>query len=134
MTDDYEYSSDWVSGVAPVWRSMISSVAPRRALEIGAFEGRSAVFMIEHCAPLGPFEITCIDTWGSGPEYGGVNWADVEARFDRNIARAKAKHANSTVQKIKSDSVSALANLIAQGQAGVTTSPMSMGRTKRLMC
>lgn len=118
MADEYDFGADWVSAVAPVWRSMLASIAPRRVLEIGAFEGRSAVFMIESCAPIAPFEITCIDTWSGGPEYGGVNWAEVETRFDRNIARARAKHPNATVSKIKSDSTLALAGLIAQGHAG----------------
>lgn len=117
MADDYEFSVDWVTGTAPVWRSMIASIKPRRVLEIGAYEGRSAVFMIENCAPLAPLELTCVDTWGGGVEHAQIDMANVEARFDRNIARAKAKFPNVTVHKVKSDSALAMAKLIADGQS-----------------
>jgi predicted O-methyltransferase YrrM len=118
MADEYEFSVDWVTETAPVWRSMIAVVSPRRVLEIGSFEGRSAIFLIEHCAPSGPFEITCIDSWGGGPEHARIDMSQVEARFDRNTARARAKHASLTVNKLKSDSALALARLIADGQSG----------------
>ncbi|MBX9746497.1 MAG: class I SAM-dependent methyltransferase [Hyphomonadaceae bacterium] len=118
MADDYELGVDWFSATAPLWRSMLESIKPRRVLEIGSFEGRSAIFLIETCAPVGPFEITCVDTWSGGVEHSRVDMREVEAKFDRNIARATAKYANVTVNKIKSDSALALASLLAQGQAG----------------
>jgi predicted O-methyltransferase YrrM len=118
MADDYEFSVDWVTGTAPVWRSMIAGIKPRRVLEIGAYEGRSAVFMIENAAQHGPLEITCVDTWSGGVEHALIDMSNVEARFDRNIARAKAKFPDVTVTKIKSESSLAMAQLIAGGQAG----------------
>jgi predicted O-methyltransferase YrrM len=118
MADDYEFSVDWVTGTAPVWRSMIASIKPRRVLEIGAYEGRSAVFMIENAAQHGPLELTCVDTWAGGVEHARVNMTNIEARFDRNIALAKTKHVNVTVTKIKAESSLAMARLIAEGQGG----------------
>jgi predicted O-methyltransferase YrrM len=117
MADEYEFTYDWFSATAPVWRSMIGDIKPRRALELGAFEGRSAVFLIENCAPFGRFEIACIDTWGGGGEHKTLDMAEVEARFDRNMAHAKAKH-DCVVNKIKADTTTGMARLIADGQAG----------------
>lgn len=116
MRDDYEFTVDWFSAGAPIWRSMIGDIKPRRALELGSFEGRSGVSLIENCAPFGHFEIVCIDTWAGGAEHKLLDMAAIEARFDRNIARAKAKH-DCTVHKIKADTVTGMARLIAEGQA-----------------
>lgn len=117
MADDYEHTYDWFSAAAPVWRSMIGEIKPRRALELGAFEGRSAVFLIENCTPFGRFELTCIDTWGGGGEHKTLDMVEVEARFDRNMARATTKH-GCVVNKIKADTITGMARLIAEGQAG----------------
>jgi predicted O-methyltransferase YrrM len=114
MADGYEFTVDWFSAGAPVWRSMIADIKPRKALEVGAFEGRSAIFLIEHCASFGPFDLTCVDTWAGGVEHTAFDMGEVEARFDRNIARAKAKHA-CTVNKLKADSALALARLLSEG-------------------
>ncbi|KAG8888582.1 hypothetical protein FRB98_007346 [Tulasnella sp. 332] len=60
----YHFTStqDWFSGHIPTWKTLIplvSSPAPR-ALEIGSWEGRSAVFLLEHlCSKAG--SIVCID-------------------------------------------------------------------------
>ena len=72
---------------------MIRDIKPRKVLEIGAFEGRSSVFLIEECAPFGPLDLTCIDTWSGGIEHFTYDMSAVEARFDHNIARAKQNHA-----------------------------------------
>lgn len=116
MSDDYEFTNDWFAVNTPVWRNMVADIKPRRYLEIGAFEGRSAVFMIESCAPNGTFEIACIDTWAGGFEHDLASMAAVEARFDRNMARARAKH-DFVLSKMKSDSTLALAQLLSQGAA-----------------
>lgn len=111
---EYEFTQDWFSHVAPIWRSMIADIKPRKALEIGAFEGFSSVFFLEQAAPFGGLDLTCVDSWQGGVEHAALAMRDVEARFDRNIARAQARHGG-TVRKIKSDSLGALAGLIAQG-------------------
>lgn len=116
MSDAYEFTNDWFAVNAPVWRNMLAEMKPRRFLEIGTFEGQSAVFMIENCVANAPFELTCIDTWAGGVEHDRAAMGEVEARFDRNIERARAKHAF-TLRKMKSDSVTALAQLIAEGAA-----------------
>lgn len=116
MSDAYEFTNDWFAINTPVWRNIVADMKPRRFLEVGTFEGQSAVFMAENCAPRGDFEMTCIDTWEGGIEHNRQIMGDVEARFDRNMARAQAKHAFK-LRKIKSDSALALAQLLAEGGA-----------------
>ena len=117
MRDTFEFTVDWFSHFEPFWRFMIGDVKPRRALEIGSFEGRSAVFLLEQCAAFGPLDLTCIDTWAGGAEHAGFDMAAVEARFDRNIAHATAAYGGA-VRKLKSASVQALARLVADGAGG----------------
>lgn len=117
MFDGYDFTNDWFAINAPVWRNMVAEMRPRKFLEIGTYEGQAAVFMAENCAPLGPFEMTCIDTWTGGIDNNPTEMRDVETRFDRNMAQAQAKHPF-TLRKMKSDSTLALAQLLAEGAAG----------------
>ena len=46
---EYEFSSDSFSGSIPVWQRIFAELAPcRKILEIGSYEGRSAVWLIEN--------------------------------------------------------------------------------------
>lgn len=117
VSGSYEFTNDWFAINAPVWRNMIAETKPRRFLEIGTFEGQSALFMIENCAAHGPLDLTCIDTWTGGVEHDRTTMADVEARFDRNIERARAEHHQFTLRKMKADSTLAMAQLLAEGGA-----------------
>ncbi|KAF8335997.1 glycosyltransferase family 8 protein [Cantharellus anzutake] len=60
----YEFTEtqDWFSGHEPTWKSLILQVTASkpRALEIGSWEGRSAVFLIENLTK-DEGHITCID-------------------------------------------------------------------------
>ena len=71
----------------------------------------------ESCAALGSFEMTCIDSWTGGMEHEPAAMREVEARFDRNIARAQSKH-KFTLRKMRADSTLALAQLLTEGAAG----------------
>lgn len=116
MSDAYEFTNDWFTVNMPVWRNMVTDTKPRRFLEAGSFEGQSAIFMIENCAANEPFELTCIDTWAGGLEHNRGVMDEVEARFDRNMARARAQHAF-TLRKMKTDSALAMAQLLTEGAA-----------------
>ncbi|MFD3266042.1 class I SAM-dependent methyltransferase [Phenylobacterium ferrooxidans] len=120
----YEFSKDWFSGNLPTWRQIVDKNKPRKILEIGSFEGRSTVWMMEYCsiAVGGDIEIWCADTWGGGIEHqkGGrieTDMSDVERRFDRNIeiARGVAPH-KVDIHKLKTFSNLAMAKLIADGK------------------
>ena len=118
----YEFSRDWFSGNVPTWRQIINNNKPRKILEIGSFEGRSTVWMIEHCtaAAEGDIEIFCVDTWGGGIEHqkGGqieTSMPDVERRFNSNITIAKDKTPHKAeIVKLRNFSNLALADLIAE--------------------
>lgn len=108
---DKDFSSDWTSGNFTTWRRMLSPwrEAPLRILEIGSWEGRSAVFFLNF---LPRSTIVCIDTFGGSAEEHYVyqrlaaQLPNVEARFDRNLAPFSAR-----VEKIKGRSGEALARL-----------------------
>ena len=83
-----------------------------RALEIGSWEGRSALFFLNF---LPRARLTCIDTFGGGQEHRrhaarSAKMArilrNVERRFDANTKRFKKR-----LEKIKSRSADALAKL-----------------------
>jgi predicted O-methyltransferase YrrM len=116
----YNFTEDWFSVNIPVWTALIDQIQPARILEIGSFEGRSAVFVIERCAAARPIELYCVDTWAGGVEHvGKQNMSAVEQRFDQNIeaARDRARHPTA-MHKIKENSFSALTGLLAAGMTG----------------
>ena len=121
---EYQFTADWFTRHTPTWIQILEKEKPRKILEIGSFEGRSASWLIEHATQAAgeEIELVCVDTWGGGAEHkadGELPTAmpEVERRFDHNIevARAKAPH-NSVVAKFKGLSSNALAHLMASGK------------------
>ena len=116
MTDtksDYQYTKDWFGWAPRVWEQLIPHLPARKHfLEIGAFEGRSAVWTIENMMEDGG-EIVCIDTWEGGAEHTPENMAGTEERFHQNITLVRNKFPNRAVVSFKSTSVEALAASIA---------------------
>jgi predicted O-methyltransferase YrrM len=94
-----DFTTDWTSGNFTTWRRVLSRWRGEelRILEIGSWEGRSAVFFLNFFPRA---TLTCIDAFEDYPP--------VEARFDRNLAPFAGR-----VEKIKSRSVPALERLIA---------------------
>jgi predicted O-methyltransferase YrrM len=115
---EYQFSTDWFSRRIPVWRQLLDQCPPTRYLEIGSYEGRSACFVIEHCAAQRDVELHCIDTWAGGVEHDAGAMPQVEARFDANveIARSRAAH-KVEVRKHKALSSTAMIQLLANGHA-----------------
>ena len=110
------FTSDWTWKNYSVWRRVLGDWRdkPVRILEIGSWEGRSAVFFLNY---LRRSTILCIDTFAGTPEEGYVyglldeQLRGVEARFDRNLAPFATR-----VEKIKSRSAPALERLRAEGR------------------
>jgi predicted O-methyltransferase YrrM len=73
---------------------------PLRILEVGSWEGRSALFFLQFFPNA---TIVCIDAFAQYPE--------TEGRFDRNLSRLANR-----VEKIKGSSFPALEQLGAQGR------------------
>ena len=109
MATEYQFTHDLFSNNAQIWRSIFSasSLQPRRILEVGSYEGRSACFLLDECPTLE--ELICVDPW--------QGMAEVEARFDDNILIAlKARTTPVRVRKVKDTSLHALATLISQNE------------------
>ncbi len=74
------FTSDWVSPHAATWLKYLQPWAGKsglRCLEIGSFEGRSAVWLVENILHGEGSTIDCVDCW----QWTG---SDVEKRFDLN--------------------------------------------------
>jgi hypothetical protein len=85
---EYQFTKDWFSWAPQVWEQLIPMLPERKAfLEIGSFEGRSTVWIIENMLELGGF-IDCVDTWEGGEEHSAEDMGGVEARFDHNVKKA----------------------------------------------
>ncbi|MFI1735821.1 class I SAM-dependent methyltransferase [Streptomyces acidicola] len=108
--DGKEFSTDWTTSHIPVWAEILSDCRRRSmcVLEIGAWEGRSALFFLNF---LTKCSLTCIDSFGGSVEHHEnesivLSLADVERRFDVNTAQFGER-----IEKIKGASGGVLALL-----------------------
>lgn len=90
MNTDYEFTKDWFSWAPEVWTQLIPLLpgepGKRGFLEIGSFEGRSAVWIAENMMQKGDF-LFCIDTWEGGEEHSQEDMKEVYQRFLRNMQK-----------------------------------------------
>jgi predicted O-methyltransferase YrrM len=101
-----EFTANWVPQRFALWENVLRSRAAEALdiLEIGSFEGRSAIFWLEFFPRA---KLTCIDHFFSKRH----NATEVEQRFDANLAPYAAR-----LTKIKSKSVPALAKLAEEAR------------------
>lgn len=89
MTREFQWSHDWFTGNIPVWQKHLSHLRdkPIHALEIGCFEGRATVWMLENLLVHPDSRITVVDTFAGSREHAeaGISFAGVQARFTHNI-------------------------------------------------
>lgn len=113
---DYQYTKDWF-GLAPqIWPQLIPHLPGRKNfLEIGSFEGRSAVWIAQNMMEDGG-ELICIDTWEGGEEHVNGEMVGSEERFKNNTDLVMGNFVDRKIIPIKSTSVEALGNLIAQNK------------------
>jgi hypothetical protein len=98
----YEFTSDWVTAHTKIWSEHLNHLKGNpnvHALEIGSFEGRSAVWALQNILIHPTATITCVDIFAEQP---------YENRFDRNIQASGSAH---KVRKIKDSSQKALTEL-----------------------
>lgn len=111
---DYQYTKDWFKWAPQVWEQLIPHLPARKNfLEIGSFEGRSAVWITQHMMEDGG-ELVCIDTWQGGEEHTPEDMAGTEERFHNNIGLVTGNFVERKILPIKSTSVEALGGLISQ--------------------
>ena len=92
----YIFTTDWVTANSENWLKHLSQFKGKpniHGLEIGTWEGRSAIWFLENILTHPSATITCVDTfyWGEG----------TEDRFDKNI---RASGLAQKVKKIKGQS------------------------------
>ena len=112
MQDDYEFTSDWFSVHIPLWeRWMAMLPQKKRFLEIGSYEGRSAVWLAGQLEEGG--ELTCVDPWVGNGEHAParVPIDDKRMRFKKNIAIVKQKHPRIFIHAMGVSSFTALIEL-----------------------
>ena len=106
---EYKFTQDWFSWAPAVWEQLIPLVPDRlNLLEIGSFEGRSAVWLAENMVE-DEGNIQCIDTWEGGEEHSNGEMTGAEERFLHNMNVFEAKHPNRAIIQIKDTSTRALA-------------------------
>ncbi len=88
-----EFTNDWFGATGRyIWDKILPQLEPKRILEIGSYEGRSACFLIEKLS--GPLEFHCVDTWEGSTEHKRINMSLVKRRFDGNTKAAIANSKN----------------------------------------
>jgi len=78
---DYQFSSDWFTYHIPIWEQFLSEFKGKanvRYLEVGVFEGRSAVWMLENILTHPSARLTAIDVFQD----------DLQDRFVGNINKS----------------------------------------------
>lgn len=101
---EYKFTQDWFSWAPPVWEQLIEHLpARKRFLEIGSFEGRSTVWIVENMM-VDDGEVYCIDTWDGGEEHSNGEMSGAEERFlhNRQVLMSKYERRHISVQKGKS--------------------------------
>jgi predicted O-methyltransferase YrrM len=109
---DYKFTQDWFKWAPPVWEQLVPMLSERKNfLEIGSFEGRSAIWIVENMMEDGG-EIFCIDTWEGGEDHINNELDGAQERFNSNIELLKAKYPKRKVIAHKGTSTHCLASAI----------------------
>lgn len=116
----YVFTSDWFSRNIPSWKEKIGGLAGQpnlRALEVGSYEGRSAVWLLENILTAPDSSITCVDTFEMDDEFREIlnrmkiaipQNVNIEEMFDANVLATGVKE---KVTKLKGRSAEMLRTL-----------------------
>ena len=100
----YTYQSDWFTPQIPIWEKYLNEYKGKEHisfLEIGSFEGRSAVWLLTTILTSPSARLICIDTFGGSIENQTKHHIDltqIEKNFDSNIGQTGS---GNKVAKIK---------------------------------
>ena len=115
-----ELTHDWFSTNENCWKLIIDTLKPKKILEIGSYEGKSACYLIDTCSEYAPVDIFCVDTWQGGDEHQRLPELDkIEVTFQNNISHSM-KNAKNPVSfhKRKGESGVELSRLLAENEKG----------------
>jgi predicted O-methyltransferase YrrM len=81
-----DFTSDWFSTAIPGISRTLQGHNPKKILEIGSWEGRSAVWFLENFPES---KIICVDTFKGSPEHhdAALDVAGIKGRFMNNTKR-----------------------------------------------
>ena len=83
--DKYQFNyDDWFSKNMNIWKNYLAPLKEIKYLEIGSFEGRSAVFVGEM---VNVKEITCVDTFEGSDEHNKINFDIVYKNCSENLSQ-----------------------------------------------
>jgi predicted O-methyltransferase YrrM len=84
----YHFSEDWFTAAIPNWRVWTAPLRglPCRCLEIGSYQGRSTVWMLENVLTHPDARITCIDTFEGSVENTANHKKDMMKIFLENVS------------------------------------------------
>jgi predicted O-methyltransferase YrrM len=99
LKQDYRYifTVDWFSSNIPIWTHYLKELKDKpnlRFLEIGSFQGRSTVWLLENILTDDTSAITCIDTFEGSIEHAIHFQNDIKNLFDifsHNMSKFKNK-------------------------------------------
>ena len=116
--NDYQFTKDWFHWAPDIWTHLIPMLPERREggrefLEIGSFEGRSAVWIMENMMQDGD-HLTCVDTWEGGEEHSEEDMEAAHARFCHNMEVAQAKFTERHYSSVHYYSIAQLSTAISE--------------------
>lgn len=114
---DYQFTQDWFHWAPQVWEQLIPHLpgepGSRKFLEIGSFEGRSTVWIMENMMQQGDY-LLCIDTWEGGEEHNDEDMDTVFNRFRANVQAAREKTGIKSTGHSRQTSTAGLAEEIVE--------------------
>lgn len=106
---------DWHSINIPMWEEHLSQLLDYHgridALEIGSFEGRSAIWIQRNMLRYRDSTLTCVDPWDAQDKVLANRAKEAERIFDLNMVPFADK-----LRKVKSDSLTALCREVMSGR------------------
>lgn len=107
---------DWFSDRIPLWEEHLShlkDLPELKFIEIGCFDGRASIWLLNNILSHDTSSLTCIDPFDAVFEFEGrlVDMAETEERFDKNISCLGLED---KLVKMKATSSEALAALPAE--------------------
>lgn len=81
------FTEDWFSQNIPVWEQALAHLKgkPILAAEIGTYEGRSAVWLLDNILTHPEAHLDCIDTFEGSKEHKDIDMKAVEERARANL-------------------------------------------------
>ena len=110
---DYEFTSDWFTDRIPVWEKYVAPLAgrPLEALELGCWEGRASIWLLERVLDHPDSRLTVVDTFEGSTELDPAAFEGLYDRFTRNIRRTGREE---KVRVLRSRTTEALVQLLGE--------------------